>query len=82
MLSTSGEPANTIFKRVFCINSRPEKAGGSGLYAAGVDRLGFRVLGLVLQIEHQCAKLLVDLSRSQDAEIGDGTTGVVILAGA
>ncbi|CDJ58262.1 TCP-1/cpn60 family chaperonin, putative, partial [Eimeria maxima] len=34
-----------------------------------------------MQINHQCAKLLVDLSRSQDAEIGDGTTGVVILAG-
>ncbi|CDJ49876.1 TCP-1/cpn60 family chaperonin, putative [Eimeria brunetti] len=34
-----------------------------------------------MQIKHQCAKLLVDLSRSQDAEIGDGTTGVVILAG-
>ncbi|XP_026194474.1 T-complex protein 1 subunit epsilon [Cyclospora cayetanensis] len=34
-----------------------------------------------MQIKHQCAKLLVELSRSQDAEIGDGTTGVVILAG-
>merc|ERR1712156_220167 len=28
------------------------------------------------------AKLLVDLSKSQDDEIGDGTTGVVVLAGA
>ncbi|CDJ65249.1 TCP-1/cpn60 family chaperonin, putative, partial [Eimeria necatrix] len=34
-----------------------------------------------MQVKHQCAKLLVDLSRAQDAEIGDGTTGVVILAG-
>lgn len=34
------------------------------------------------QVEHQCAKLLVELSNSQDDEIGDGTTGVVILAGA
>lgn len=34
-----------------------------------------------MQIKHQCAKLLVELSQSQDAEIGDGTTGVVILAG-
>ena len=31
---------------------------------------------------HQVARLLVELSRSQDAEIGDGTTGVVVLAGA
>ena len=35
-----------------------------------------------MQIEHQMAKLLVELSKSQDDEIGDGTTGVVVLAGA
>jgi T-complex protein 1 subunit epsilon len=34
-----------------------------------------------MSVEHQTAKLLVELSRSQDDEIGDGTTGVVILAG-
>mmetsp|Transcript_28314 Transcript_28314/g.76267 ORF Transcript_28314/g.76267 Transcript_28314/m.76267 type:complete len:538 (-) Transcript_28314:131-1744(-) len=35
-----------------------------------------------MHVNHQIAKLLVDLSRSQDNEIGDGTTGVVVLAGA
>lgn len=35
-----------------------------------------------MQIDNQIAKLLVELSKSQDDEIGDGTTGVVILAGA
>ena len=35
-----------------------------------------------MEVEHQIGKLLVELSRSQDAEIGDGTTGVVVLAGA
>ena len=30
-----------------------------------------------MDVEHQIAKLLVQLSRSQDDEIGDGTTGVV-----
>jgi len=35
-----------------------------------------------MQVNHQVAKLLVDLSQSQDDEIGDGTTGVVVLAGA
>lgn len=35
-----------------------------------------------MQIENQIAKLLVELSKSQDDEIGDGTTGVVVLAGA
>jgi len=35
-----------------------------------------------MEVEHQVAKLLVELSASQDNEIGDGTTGVVVLAGA
>mmetsp|Transcript_42564 Transcript_42564/g.83684 ORF Transcript_42564/g.83684 Transcript_42564/m.83684 type:complete len:542 (+) Transcript_42564:71-1696(+) len=35
-----------------------------------------------MEVEHQVAKLLVELSCSQDDEIGDGTTGVVVLAGA
>ncbi|KAL7063769.1 hypothetical protein AAHC03_04844 [Spirometra sp. Aus1] len=35
-----------------------------------------------MDVEHEIAKLLVQLSRSQDDEIGDGTTGVVVLAGA
>ncbi len=33
-------------------------------------------------MENQIGKLLVELSKSQDHEIGDGTTGVVVLAGA
>lgn len=35
-----------------------------------------------MDVEHQVARLLVELSQSQDDEIGDGTTGVVVLAGA
>merc|ERR1711939_1225786 len=35
-----------------------------------------------MDVENQVAKLLVQLSKSQDEEIGDGTTGVVVLAGA
>jgi len=35
-----------------------------------------------MEVKHQVAKLLVELSASQDDEIGDGTTGVVVLAGA
>merc|ERR1719440_296568 len=34
-----------------------------------------------LQIVHPAAKTLVDISMSQDAEVGDGTTSVVLLAG-
>jgi T-complex protein 1 subunit epsilon len=35
-----------------------------------------------MEVQHQTARLLVELSKSQDNEIGDGTTGVVVLAGA
>jgi len=35
-----------------------------------------------MDVNHQIAKLLVELSKSQDHEIGDGTTGVVVMAGA
>ncbi|EGX53739.1 T-complex protein 1 subunit epsilon [Orbilia oligospora] len=35
-----------------------------------------------MEITNHIAKLLVELSKSQDDEIGDGTTGVVVLAGA
>jgi len=35
-----------------------------------------------MDVDHEIAKLLVQLSKSQDDEIGDGTTGVVVLAGA
>ena len=35
-----------------------------------------------MHVENEVAKLMVQLSKSQDDEIGDGTTGVVVLAGA
>jgi T-complex protein 1 subunit epsilon len=35
-----------------------------------------------MELESQIARLMVQLSSSQDDEIGDGTTGVVVLAGA
>jgi len=35
-----------------------------------------------MDVDHEIAKLMVQLSKSQDDEIGDGTTGVVVLAGA
>jgi T-complex protein 1 subunit epsilon len=35
-----------------------------------------------MEINQQVARLMVELSSSQDDEIGDGTTGVVVLAGA
>lgn len=35
----------------------------------------------LLEIAHPAAKTLVDISMSQDTEVGDGTTSVVLLAG-
>jgi T-complex protein 1 subunit epsilon len=35
-----------------------------------------------MDVDNQIAKLMVELSRSQDYEIGEGTTGVVVMAGA
>eukprot|EP01134_Creolimax_fragrantissima_P000138 CFRG0138T1 len=40
---------------------------------------GATIMGL-LDIVHPAGKTLVDIARSQDAEIGDGTTSVVLLA--
>ncbi|KAL6067604.1 T-complex protein 1 subunit delta [Balamuthia mandrillaris] len=35
-----------------------------------------------LEVIHPAAKMMVELSKSQDAEAGDGTTSVVVIAGA
>lgn len=35
-----------------------------------------------MEVSHPAAKMLVDVSRAQDVEAGDGTTSVVVLAGA
>lgn len=35
----------------------------------------------LLDIVHPAAKTLVDIARSQDDEVGDGTTTVTLLAG-
>jgi T-complex protein 1 subunit epsilon len=41
-----------------------------------VTNEGATILKL-MDVEHEIAKLMVQLSQSQDDEIGDGTTGVV-----
>ncbi|GAB6021868.1 T-complex protein 1 subunit eta [Chamberlinius hualienensis] len=35
----------------------------------------------LLDVVHPAAKVIVDIAKSQDAEVGDGTTSVVLLAG-
>jgi len=59
--------------------------GMDKLVVEGKDRVpisndGATVIKL-LDIVHPAAKTLVDIAKSQDAEVGDGTTSVVVLAG-
>ncbi|CAH1782536.1 unnamed protein product, partial [Owenia fusiformis] len=51
-------------------------AGGK----ATISNDGATIMKL-LDIVHPAAKTLVDIAKSQDAEVGDGTTSVVLLAG-
>lgn len=59
------------------------------IYLLGMDKMmvspdgevtvtndGATILGK-MEVDHEVAKLMVELSKSQDDEIGDGTTGVV-----
>jgi len=34
-----------------------------------------------IDVQHPCAKSMIELARAQDEEVGDGTTSVIILAG-
>ena len=47
---------------------------------ATISNDGATILKL-LEIVHPAARSLVDIARAQDAEVGDGTTSVVLLAG-
>ncbi|KAE8212700.1 hypothetical protein CF327_g3675 [Tilletia walkeri] len=52
----------------------------NGRGEATISNDGATVLKL-LEIVHPAARTLVDIARAQDAEVGDGTTSVVLLAG-
>ncbi|KAE8739098.1 hypothetical protein FOCC_FOCC015407 [Frankliniella occidentalis] len=47
---------------------------------ATISNDGATIMNL-LEVVHPAAKTLVDIAKSQDAEVGDGTTSVVLLAG-
>ncbi|XP_055857435.1 T-complex protein 1 subunit eta [Episyrphus balteatus] len=52
----------------------------NGQGKATISNDGATIMKL-LDIIHPAAKTLVDIAKSQDAEVGDGTTSVVLLAG-
>lgn len=47
---------------------------------ATISNDGATIVSL-LEVEHPAARILVDIAKSQDSEVGDGTTTVMILAG-
>ncbi|MBT7903775.1 thermosome subunit [Candidatus Woesearchaeota archaeon] len=62
--------------------------GPKGMDKMIVDSLGDVIItndGVTIleemQIEHPAAKMLVEVAKTQEAEVGDGTTTVVVLAG-
>lgn len=48
--------------------------------SATISNDGATIMKL-LDVVHPAAKMLVDIAKAQDAEVGDGTTSVVLLAG-
>ena len=62
--------------------------GPRGMYKLMVEAQGKATISndgatimKLLDVVHPAAKTLVDIAKSQDAEVGDGTTSVVLLAG-
>eukprot|EP01064_Diplonema_japonicum_P036763 TRINITY_DN838_c0_g2_i1.p1 TRINITY_DN838_c0_g2~~TRINITY_DN838_c0_g2_i1.p1 ORF type:complete len:554 (+),score=187.12 TRINITY_DN838_c0_g2_i1:63-1724(+) len=86
---TSGEDVRTVnvTAAMTMANIVKSSLGPMGLDKMLVDEMGEMLVtndGATilkkLEVEHPAAKVLVDLAKLQDDEIGDGTTSVVILA--
>jgi len=75
---------NACLAVVECVNTTLGPRGMDKLIHSGnkvtITNDGATVISL-LEIVHPAACTLVDIARSQDAEVGDGTTTVTILAG-
>mmetsp|Transcript_57106 Transcript_57106/g.121364 ORF Transcript_57106/g.121364 Transcript_57106/m.121364 type:complete len:544 (-) Transcript_57106:127-1758(-) len=84
---TEAHKANILAAKAICESVR------SSMGPKGMDKMVIGPDGDVLvtndgatilekmDVSHHIAKLLVELSQSQDHEIGDGTTGIVVMAG-
>jgi len=75
---------NACLAVVECVNTTLGPRGMDKLIHSGhkvtITNDGATVISL-LEIVHPAACTLVDIARSQDAEVGDGTTTVTVLAG-
>eukprot|EP01062_Namystynia_karyoxenos_P006446 TRINITY_DN12254_c0_g1_i1.p1 TRINITY_DN12254_c0_g1~~TRINITY_DN12254_c0_g1_i1.p1 ORF type:complete len:556 (+),score=270.58 TRINITY_DN12254_c0_g1_i1:112-1779(+) len=86
---TSGEDVRTenVTAAVAIANIVKTSLGPMGLDKMLVDEMGEMLVSndgatilQKLEVEHPAAKVLVDLAKLQDDEVGDGTTSVVVLA--
>ena len=59
---------------------KPMSMGGPQQHHITVTNDGATILKS-LHIDNPAAKILVDISKIQDDEVGDGTTSVVVMAG-
>ncbi|MFC1728273.1 thermosome subunit alpha [Nanoarchaeota archaeon] len=87
---TSGKTAqrNNIMAAKLVAETVRTTLGPKGMDKMLVDSLGDIVItndGVTIlnemQIEHPAAKMLVEVAKTQEAEVGDGTTTAVVLAG-
>lgn len=44
-----------------------------------VNLVGYSFNQIQIQVQHPAAKSMIEISRTQDEEVGDGTTSVIIL---
>ena len=86
-LANSKRKSNLATAIMAVANIVKSSLGPQGLDKMLVDEIGDVVItndGATilrqLEVEHPAARVLVDLAHLQDAEVGDGTTSVVILA--
>lgn len=55
---------------------RTAPLAGSG---AEISRAQSSIYPQQIQVQHPAAKSMIEISRTQDEEVGDGTTSVIIL---
>lgn len=49
------------------------------LYLLNFNIMFSLICGIQIQVQHPAAKSMIEISRTQDEEVGDGTTSVIIL---
>ncbi|KAK4050945.1 T-complex protein 1 subunit gamma [Microbotryomycetes sp. JL221] len=80
MLKMILDPMGGIVYVEFCHDKESQGSGRLHGHARSLTNDGNAILREV-EVTHPAAKSMIELSRTQDEEVGDGTTSVIILAG-